>query len=106
MENITRRSALIAAAAVGLSATASAAEPQGDKPGGDRSRQARPLSLHIVLPDGQVVDLKAAELVIDFGGDHRLLVKPDGLMPGLDPSESQKNPGEGGKHHPSDNGKQ
>jgi hypothetical protein len=98
VENITRRSALIAAAAVGLSATASAAEPQGDKPGGDRSRQTKPLSLHITLPDGQVVELKAAELVIDFGGDHRLLVKPDGLTPGLDPSEG-KQPGEGSKPH-------
>ena len=93
MENISRRSALIAAAAVGLSANATAAEQPGDKSGGDRSRQPRPLALHITLPDGQVVDLKAAELVIDFGGDHRLLVKPDGLSPANDNGDSQKHPG-------------
>ncbi len=99
MENISRRSALIAAAAVGLSATAAAAESHGDKPNGDNSRQPRPLALHIVLPDGQTVDLKAAELVIDFGGDHRLLVKPDGLSPANDNGGSQKHPGESAKPH-------
>jgi hypothetical protein len=85
-----------AAAAASLSATGSAAEQLDDKSGGERSRPPKPLMLHIVLPDGQVVDLKASELVIDFGGNNRLSVKPDGLLPTLDPGGNQQ-PGESSK---------
>jgi hypothetical protein len=45
------------------------------------------LALHIKLQGGRVVDLKAVELVIDFGSNHRLLIKPDGFSPANDNSE-------------------
>jgi hypothetical protein len=94
MENITRRSALIAAAAFGLTAAeSSAGETSKDQPG-ERRASPKPLTLHIVLPDGQTVDLKAAELVIDFGGSNRLLVKPDGMMPANDAGGQSQNRGE------------
>jgi hypothetical protein len=80
MEDMTRRSALLAAAAIGVAAAESVAGEDGQSKSGQAPQPQKTLLLHIVLPDGQTVDMKASELVIDFGGASRLLVKPDGLM--------------------------
>jgi hypothetical protein len=79
MDGMTRRSALLAAAAVSLSTTELLAE--GQAPGEGK----KPLLLHIVLPDGQTIDLKAAEVKIDFGMPAKLLVTPNGVLPAADP---------------------
>ncbi len=76
MDGMTRRSALLAAAALSLSAT----ESQAGEPG--QSGEAKKLLLlHIVLPDGQAIDLKASEATIDFGTAAKLAVTPSGVLP-------------------------
>jgi hypothetical protein len=82
-QDVSRRNALAAtcaAAVIGLSAT----EVSAQKPGGDRERPPELLKLRVVLSDGQVLDLKASQLLIDFGGNSRLLVKPEGQMRPVD----------------------
>ena len=96
---VTRRHALIAAStatAIGVVASVTNAGDKESKPGGDRSTTAPPLKLKVTLTDGEVVTLKAAELVIDFGANGQLLVKPNGFLPirddGQPSDESKKNP--------------
>ena len=39
------------------------------------------VTLSVTLTDGQIVQLKATQVVVDFGNDGKLLVKPTGAMP-------------------------
>lgn len=79
MDGISRRSALLAAAAASMSATELLAD--GQTPGEGK----KPLLLRIVLPDGQAIDIKASEVKIDFGTSAKLLVTPSGVLPAFDP---------------------
>ena len=96
---VSRRHALIAAStatAIGVVASVTNAGDKESKPGGDRSQSTPPLKLKVTLTDGEVVTLKAAELVIDFGANGQLLVKPNGFLPihndGQSSDSSKKNP--------------
>ncbi|MDB5341829.1 MAG: hypothetical protein JWP89_206 [Schlesneria sp.] len=77
---MSRREALIAATAVTSIAVASVAN--ADKPGSIPADDKAPsVTLSVTLTDGQLVQLKATQVVIDFGGDGKLLVKSSGIMP-------------------------
>ena len=39
------------------------------------------VTLSVTLTDGQIVQLKATQVVVDFGNDGKLLVKSTGVMP-------------------------
>ncbi|MDB5350986.1 MAG: hypothetical protein JWN86_2233 [Planctomycetota bacterium] len=79
---VTRRRALIAAStvtAMGIATKVANADDTSSKSSGDRSRKPTPLKLKVTLTDGQVVTLTAAEVLIDFGANGQLLLKPDGV---------------------------
>ena len=81
---VSRRQALFvagAATAIGVVASVANAGDPKSKPDGERSRIAPPLKLKVTLTDGQIVTLNAAELVIDYGDNGQLLVKPNGYIP-------------------------
>ena len=81
---VSRRQALVVASAATAISVVAGVTNAGDsesKSNGERSRNAPPLKLKVTLTDGQVVTLKAAELVIDFGDNGQLLVKPNGFLP-------------------------
>ena len=81
---VSRRQALFvagAATAIGVVASVANAGDPGSKSNGDPSRIAPRLKLKVTLTDGQIVTLNAAELVIDYGDNGQLLVKPNGFIP-------------------------
>lgn len=81
---VSRRQALIAASAataIGVVASVTSAGDPDPKSGDAQSKIAPPLKLKVTLTDGQIVTLNAAELVIDYGTNGQLLVKPNGFLP-------------------------
>lgn len=100
--SVSRRQALIAAStatAIGAIANVTSADDKpGDKNSGDASKMAPPLKLKVTLTDGQIVTLNAKELVIDFGTNGQLLVKPNGFLPvreNENETQSSKRPNSG-----------
>ncbi|MDB5346119.1 MAG: hypothetical protein JWP89_4496 [Schlesneria sp.] len=86
---MSRREALIAATAVASLAVVSDTEAATS---GEDSYQVESdkmnvmpknptLALSVTLPDGKRVELKATQLVIDFGGTRKLFVNLGGVMP-------------------------
>ena len=97
---VSRRQALIAASAATVVGAVASVTNAGQKDSGERSKVAPPLKLKITLTDGEIVSLNAAELVIDFGANGQLLVKPNGFLPVRDnggESQTDKRPHDGSK---------
>ena len=90
---VSRRQALISASTATMIGAVASVTNAGQKETGDRTTAAPPLKLKITLTDGEIVTLNAAELIIDFGANGQLLVKPNGFLPVQDAGGSQGNKG-------------
>lgn len=101
---ISRREALIAATAVtsiAMGGIANADTPGSDQANDDAfpipartrtipdsadgfeedNKPPSSVTLSVTLTDGQIVQLKATQVVVDFGNDGKLLVKSTGVIP-------------------------
>ena len=86
---VSRRQALISASTATVIGAVASVTNAGQKETGDRRTAAPPLKLQITLTDGEIVTLNAAELIIDFGANGQLLVRPNGFLPVQNPDGSQ-----------------